>query len=428
MEPNNILLIPDKYHWILGTIAKEIVKYNPDFSFAYSTRNQVINAPERVIELSRAVSLIHWILDLEFYRTLNPKFATFPKTLASVHHVLDWEKAQKCKDATLIHTVSYEWKEYLVDRGVDAKRIHVIPNGIDIRIFNPYISQQSARQSFGIPDASFVIGFFGSAMPLSRVRKGVDCFIQSMLELQSQIPEMLLFISGQNWQQDVEFLRSKALRVIYPSFLPPSRMPAAYRSLDVFVVTSTVEGGPVTAFEAMASGVPLVSTNVGMVRDAVIHEKHALILPTNKPDQIADAILLLYGNSELNQRLSNNAVKLVQDSFQWSQVAPKYGELYRFLLDQPQKSQKPLFSRKDHFIEQRKNMLVKDQAELLYSYWSQPHRKVVIDLFINIEMGFPEKVCVLLEFLRLIVYSARIRFVSWLRESVKAIRGVLGGE
>lgn len=393
LTPARILLIPDKFHWILGTIAKEIVRYNPGIAFAFATRSQVRQNPERVIQLAQSVDAIHWIIDLEFFKTLPDELAHFTKTIASVHHVLDWDLAQKCRTASLIHTVSHEWKEYLIDKGIEAERIHIIPNGVDILRFNPNLSKSSARRLFGIPESCFVVGFFGSAHPLSRGRKGVDTFLQSVVELQKRIPELLLFISGQNWGDDVQSLVRQGIRVFHPGFLPSSKLPAAYRALDAFVVASTVEGGPVTAFEAMASGVPLISTSVGMVRDAVVPGYHALIIPANQADELASAVLKLYSDTVLREQLANNGVMLAQEHYQWAHVAPKYGELYRLLLGQTASANESTAIR-DPFLAQRKQVLIEDSADLVLSQWERRNWRAALELLSD-TTGFRETMSVL---------------------------------
>jgi glycosyltransferase involved in cell wall biosynthesis len=174
----------------MGTIAKNIVRYNPELAFAYSTIEQVNRQPGHVVSLAGQVDLIHWILDLEYVHNLPPGLAGFPNTIASVHHVVDWNLAQRCRTAKYIHTVSSGWQEYLVERGIPAEKIFLIPNGVDPVQFNPSLPQNEARRRFGIPESAFVVGFFGSANAPSRPRKGVDVFIQAALQLKERIPEL----------------------------------------------------------------------------------------------------------------------------------------------------------------------------------------------------------------------------------------------
>ncbi len=114
-----------------------------------------------------------------------------------------------------------------------------------------------------------------------------------------------------------------------PAFCPPasSRRPtAAWMPLSS---PARAKADPVTALECMASGVPLVSTSVGMVRDAVQDRTQALIVPANQPAALAEALERLYGDPDLGLRLQENALALVRERYLWEHVAPRYGELYR---------------------------------------------------------------------------------------------------
>ena len=203
-----------------------------------------------------------------------------------------------------------------------------------------------------------MVGFFGSATAPSRPRKGVDVFIQAALQLKERIPELWLFLRGQSWDADAAAMRQAGLQVFHPGFLPARQLPAAYRSLDAYVIASTNEGGPVTALECMASGVPLVSTSVGMVRDAVRDREQALIVPTGQPAALAEAIERLYGDPDLCACLQENALTLVRERFLWEQVAPLYGDLYRqAAADRPARSVSA-----DPFVRQRRSQLQRDLA------------------------------------------------------------------
>jgi glycosyltransferase involved in cell wall biosynthesis len=385
-----ILLIPDKFTWIMGTIAKNIVRYNPELAFAYATIDQVDRQPGQVVSLSRQVDLIHWILDLEYFHNLPRELADFPGQIASVHHVLEWDLAQRCRTAKFIHIVSTEWRDYLIERGIPAEKIVMIPNGVDPVRFNPSLSQIDARRRFGIPASAFVVGFFGSAHVPSRPRKGVDVFIQAALQLKQRIPDLCLFISGQNWETDVAAMRQTGLNVFCPGFLPARQLPAAYRTLDTFVVASTIEGGPVTALESMASGVPLISTSVGMVRDAVQDREQALIIPSDQPAALAEAIEMLYSDSNLISHLKENALALVRERYLWEHVAPLYGDLYRkALADRPQSS-----TYADPFVRQRQFLLQRDMAAFMASTWNKNHRREAFRLLEDVP-GLGQKVLVL---------------------------------
>ena len=392
--PPHILLIPDKYNWILGTISKQIVQYNPEYHFAYSTRPEVLASPSKVIELSRNIDVIHWVLDLEFYENLPIELKRFPKQIASVHHVLNWEKAQKCREAALIHVVSQEWKDFLIDKGIDEERIWLIPNGIDIARFNPDTPCNEARKKLTLPESAFIVGFLGSAFPTSRERKGVDTFIAACNILASQIPELVVFISGQYWDDDVKKLRANGIKVIHPGYLSDQKLPLAYRAMDVFIVAGTVEGGPVTAFEALASGIPLVSTPVGMVRDGVEDGKQALIFSANNVDEMASNVMWIYCDGALSRNLRINGPLLIREKYQWKDIAPRYGKLYAQLADPPSESY--LNQRTDPFINQRLHELKMDKAILISKSLQNGKWRVASDLFLDDHGSFLSSISVLL--------------------------------
>jgi glycosyltransferase involved in cell wall biosynthesis len=77
----------------------------------------------------------------------------------------------------------------------------------------------------------------------------------------------------------------------------------AYHALDVYVVTARQEGGPKAMLEAMATGVPLVTTRVGQVSDVVIHGDNGLIVDVDDVDGLVAAVRALHDDSQLATRL-----------------------------------------------------------------------------------------------------------------------------
>lgn len=363
MNPS-VLLVPDKFHWILGAIAKAIVETNPGFEFLFSTRADVRTHPASVAALAEQSDLVHWILDLEFYDSLPPGLRNHPAQLASVHHVLDWERAKKCLTANRIHVVSTEWRDYLVERGADERKITVVPNGIDIDRFTDHLSRAAARRAFGLPETAFVVGFFGSAHPPSRPRKNVDVFIEAMAVLAAKIPELVVFVSGQAWTQDVEMMRARGIKVCSPGFVSSVKLPLAYRALDVFVVTSSVEGGPMTAFEALACGVPLVSTSVGMVKDWLQDGTHMLLIEIGRAEAVIHAVGRVHDDASEAAARTTAGRDLIRTRLKWSDVAPGYGQLYREVLDES--SRPRVIARPRRWYErQRQAALQEDLARLM---------------------------------------------------------------
>ena len=118
-----------------------------------------------------------------------------------------------------------------------------------------------------------------------------------------------------------------ATRVEFTGSLENSRLPALYRTASVAVNTSLVDNFPISLLEAMASGVPIVSTNVGGIPHLVQHELTALLVPPSQPVALANAVLRLLEEPALASRLRAAGLKEVQ-GYAWPRVRSKLFGVY----------------------------------------------------------------------------------------------------
>jgi L-malate glycosyltransferase len=105
-------------------------------------------------------------------------------------------------------------------------------------------------------------------------------------------------------------------------------MAAAYRQADVVINPSLVDNMPNSLLEAMASGVPVVSTEVGGVPFIVEHERTALLVPAAQPQAMAAAIVRLLQDRSLARSLRREGLAEIQ-RYTWPQVAPRLAAVYR---------------------------------------------------------------------------------------------------
>ena len=114
---------------------------------------------------------------------------------------------------------------------------------------------------------------------------------------------------------------------------PPDEMPAAYAAADVFCLPSWWEAMPLSVLEAMASGLPVVATDVGDVRQLVVDGETGYVVPARDPEQLAAALEKLMTDPELRRRMGAagraRAVELYSSSVMARQVSALYAELRR---------------------------------------------------------------------------------------------------
>lgn len=109
------------------------------------------------------------------------------------------------------------------------------------------------------------------------------------------------------------------------------RMAALYHSADIMINPSLVDNMPISVLEALASGVPVVSTDVGGVPYLVEHEKTALLVPVQDANAMADAILLLVNDPARMKQMKKAGIESVQQ-YTWPNVRGRLLGVYEQVL------------------------------------------------------------------------------------------------
>lgn len=206
--------------------------------------------------------------------------------------------------------------------GINCDKIAVIPNGVDFREFNECKRKLPLE---GDP-AILNIGF------ISKV-KGFDILVEAMAKLRSELPDMKLHIVGQGPKCYSDLAKKKGIEklVVFHGKAPHSMVPSYLKSADICVVASRLENFPITVLEAMASGTPLIASNIGSLREIISNGEDGILFKTENADSLAEAILTLYRDLDLRKKVSQNALKKAAEH-DWGNIAEKYVSLYEDLL------------------------------------------------------------------------------------------------
>jgi phenylacetate-CoA ligase len=125
-----------------------------------------------------------------------------------------------------------------------------------------------------------------------------------------------------------------AAHVAFPGRLEPDRVAALYGEADVVVNASLLDNMPNSLLEALASGVPIVSTDVCGIPFLVEHGKTALLVPPRDPAAMARAVLDLLDDPPLAEQMVRAGRDLAQQ-FTWSHVRPRLLDVYAALTGGP---------------------------------------------------------------------------------------------
>jgi glycosyltransferase involved in cell wall biosynthesis len=115
-------------------------------------------------------------------------------------------------------------------------------------------------------------------------------------------------------------------RITFPGRIPKSAVPKLINKGDIFLNTTNVDNAPVSVLEAMASGLCVVSTNVGGIPYLLDDEKDGLLVPPDDPEAMANAVHRILTEPGLAERLSRNA-RMKAEQFDWSVILPRWEKL-----------------------------------------------------------------------------------------------------
>ena len=107
------------------------------------------------------------------------------------------------------------------------------------------------------------------------------------------------------------------------------------KSSQVVVVPSRMESLPTTVKEAFYLNVPVVATNVGGIPELIKDNETGMLVPSENPDKLADAVNELLSDKQKAKRLANNGNAFVKRNMTWDIILPKYIQFYEDLLTTP---------------------------------------------------------------------------------------------
>ena len=213
----------------------------------------------------------------------------------------------------------------------------VILHGIDTETFRPSVDRLALRHSLGL-SANVTIGCYGRI----RSQKGTDVFVDAMLAVLPQRPDVTALVMGRATGRHGQYLQDLRNKVEQAGledrlrFLPEASvddMPRWYRVLDLFVAPQRWEGFGVTPLEAMACGVPVIATTVGAFDEMVVEGRTGRLIPPGDVDRMRAAVDAALSSPDMLRRWSLSARHHVEERFRIEDEAVALNALYRELLD-----------------------------------------------------------------------------------------------
>ena len=216
--------------------------------------------------------------------------------------------------------------EFLIKYGCDKNKIVVIPNGMS-DIFYKKIDNNDFRKRLGISNNNKLVLFFGRL----NITKGVDKLIQVAQEITSRRKDIYFVFRGPD--EGVKYLVESASKknkniILVKETREKKEIAKTYQSADVYVLPSYREGLPLTLFEAMASGLPVIASPVNGIPYEIKEPNNGFLVRYGDIDNLKKRILQILDDKKLAKKISENN-KIKSRNYDWDIIYKKTMDLYK---------------------------------------------------------------------------------------------------
>ncbi len=216
--------------------------------------------------------------------------------------------------------------------GVAPERIVQIYNGVDAALFRPAQGMRRPLPCRGFDGPGrFVVGTVGRMQAVKDQLILVRAFIRLLQTVPDAHRLLRLAVIGDGPLRQESILLLRQAGALDLAWLPGNRedIPVLMRGFDLFALPSLAEGISNTILEAMASGLPVVATDVGGNRELVEHGRTGRLVPPGDPEGMADAIRLYLSDRDLGAMHGREARRTVERRFSLETMVAGYMDVYQ---------------------------------------------------------------------------------------------------
>ncbi|WP_417266623.1 glycosyltransferase [Brumimicrobium sp.] len=216
-----------------------------------------------------------------------------------------------------------------------ANKVQVIPLGFDLKKFSEDTDakRKQIRQEYGLKDDEVAIAIVGRLAPV----KDHDYFLQVIENVLSstEVP-IRVFIVGDGSEKEHIQQKVAAINQKHPGSIVMTSwildISTFNQGMDIVCLTSKNEGTPVSIIEAQASGLPVVSTDVGGVRDILADGQAGFVIKRENIETYIDKLRLLIEDPSLRNKFANFGKQSVMDKFSYHRLVKDMSSYYKTLL------------------------------------------------------------------------------------------------
>jgi glycosyltransferase involved in cell wall biosynthesis len=223
-------------------------------------------------------------------------------------------------------------KSMLISKGVNAEKIEVIGEGIDLKEYSPSVDSTAFRKEFSLsPNTPLVIN-----IGMIRGDKGQRYFLESARKVLKIHPNVIYLLVGEankDKQLEIELnqlIKNYSLENNFKMIGYREDIPEIIAASSIVIVASTgTEAQSRIVPQAFASRKAVIATKVGGLPELVKERETGLLVPPANPEAMAEATISLLDNTELKNKLAENAYIMAQEKLSFSYMMEKTLKLYQ---------------------------------------------------------------------------------------------------
>jgi glycosyltransferase involved in cell wall biosynthesis len=308
----------------LFQLMRIIKTFKPDIVHTHASKAGILG--RIAARLMRVPVIVHTYHGHVFHGYFHP---TINRMVVFIERLLG-------KFSTMIITISPAQHAEIIDkyRIVPSKKACIIPLGFDLSRFEASkVNRESIRLEYNLKPHQTAVAIVGRLAPI----KNHHLFIDAAAQTHKKYPEDFMFyiVGDGKLRESLEAYVADnhpglVNSIVFKSWV--TDMTECYPAMDIVCLTSFNEGTPVSLIEAQASSIPVISTNVGGVKDIIDVNQTGFILQGHSSEELSKYLVELHLNRDLRIKMSQNACNFVTEKFSYQRLVADVHQLYTSLL------------------------------------------------------------------------------------------------
>ncbi len=289
--------------------------------------------------LTRRLDIIHTHLFDTILPTVPASIIARISHIATLHDIFSIENNKirhqiiNCasRAGTIIVAVSKQIIDHIDSLGfVKPGSVYLVRNGVDLNKYNPVNLQNDVKYTLNVDSDTVVIVSVGRLVPI----KAYDNLLASFKLVHDNFNKVTLYIIGDGPELDNLILQTQKLNIVKNVIFLGHRddVPDILRQADIFALSSLSEGLSCSIIEAMASGLPIIATNVGGNGELVHSNINGYLVPTGDIVEFHIKLLELVEDKNKREQYSFMSRSIANSEFSTVAMSDKYSKLYTKLL------------------------------------------------------------------------------------------------